>query len=71
MMVYVLPTEEGLPPRALLVPGLFQPPIAARWSEELDTWTIDDIEVDDDLSNVITQHALTLGVVFPGEEKET
>lgn len=68
-MIYVQPTEEGLPPRALLVPfqqaGPFTAvgdPIAAIYED--DEWKINGESVDDEVGAAITEHAESLGVVL-------
>lgn len=66
MIIYVLPTEGGSPPRALI--GEPMPEEGAvyatisTWSADMGAWTIDDIPVPEDLNEAITEHAKSLGV---------
>jgi hypothetical protein len=62
MAVYVLPTEEGLPHRALLMDPAVEVPVAAVYNEEEEVWQIDGNSVTDDMSELITEHARSLGV---------
>lgn len=62
--IYVLPTEPGLPPRAVIGPvvdgGIAG--IMSVWSADMGTWTIEGTPVDPELSETITEHAKSLGV---------
>lgn len=58
--IYVMPTEEGLPPRAMLLPLLGGVPVAVVYDE--DEWKIEGEPVDEELNEVITEHAKSLGV---------
>lgn len=70
--IYVLPTEEGLPPRAVLIPlAISEPgepmvalglPVAVAYEDEC--WRIDGEPVPEDANEAITQHAESLGVVL-------
>lgn len=61
--IYILPTEEGLPPRALLIP-IIGDVIAVQYLDG--NWTIENEPVPADLDEAITQHALSLGVEMEG-----
>lgn len=65
--IYVLPTEVGMPPRALLFEGEMPTGDEARgmvttWSADLGTWVMDSMPVPEPLAEAITQHAKNLGV---------
>lgn len=61
LSIYVMPTEEGLPPRALVQTG-DGTPLSAVYEDEKEAWTIEGEEVPDELSQAITDHARNLGV---------
>ena len=63
--IYVMPTEEDLPPRALflleVMPGMQQPVGGAAYTD--DAWRYPDgSEVEEELAEAITAHAESLGV---------
>jgi hypothetical protein len=63
--IYVLPTEPGLPPRALI--GTIENDemaegMMAVWSSDTGQWQIAGLPVNDDLNQAITAHACDLGV---------
>jgi hypothetical protein len=68
--IYVLPTEEGLPPRALVWPESMQTdpgkiPLDASvlvWTADVGGWTMQGTPVPSELGDAITQHAKDLGV---------
>lgn len=67
--IYVLPSEEGLPPRALLMEGTEQvweretvDGVFAVWSRDLGCWTTGGVPLPEELGEVITEHAKSLGV---------
>jgi len=65
--IYVLPTEEGKPPRAILIdPTQESPqPIEAPmliWSRDMGTWTQGGVPVPQELADTCTEHAKSLGV---------
>lgn len=70
--IYVLPSEQGSPPRAILgeyeeeddVPGLGEPVqgMLATWSQDLGVWMIGPNPLPNELSDAITDHAKNLGV---------
>lgn len=73
--IYVLPTQEGMPPRARLMAGVVMSEESddkvlvaavdqheAIWSRDMGTWTVDGIPVQQDLADDITAHAKDLGV---------
>jgi len=66
--IYVLETEPGKPPRALVgegeLPNLRDP--MAVFSPDMGCWTIDGIALPEELQEAITDHARSLGV--PGFE---
>jgi hypothetical protein len=62
--VYVLPTETGLPPRALIgrvtddgIEGQL-----ATWSRDSGTWTVGGLPIPQEVAERITEHARSLGV---------
>lgn len=65
--IYVLPTEENIPPRAILgsldeeestITG-----VQVLWSNDIGTWaTPDGLPVPPELAEMITGHAKSLGV---------
>lgn len=68
--IYVLPTEEGKPCRALLFDGdkfdletdtEIEGSIA-QWSSDMGVWTVDGSILPTPLSDAITGHAKSLGV---------
>jgi hypothetical protein len=64
-VIYVLPTEEGKPPRALVgeaVQGALMG-VQVEWSGEDGRWKFDGEPLEDELSEAITEHARSLGVV--------
>lgn len=70
--IYVLPTEENLPPRAVLFDpsevlvgteeGLLVAGTLSTWSRDLGTWVIGDLPLPQELADRITEHAKSLGV---------
>jgi hypothetical protein len=67
--IYVLPSEPGVPPRALLIEGQIDPDAAgpvrgaqAMWSRDLGCWTTGGLPMSPELSEAITEHAKSLGV---------
>lgn len=63
--IYVMPTEEDQPPRAMFLievaPGVTTPIGGAAYTD--DAWRFPDgTEVDDELAGQITEHAESLGV---------
>jgi len=64
MSIYVLRTEEGKPPRALV--GEWPEPrpsdALAVFSHDTGCWMINGIPVPDELGDAITAHARSLGV---------
>jgi hypothetical protein len=63
--VYVLPTEENLPPRAILFEGETPNAQNARvsvWSADVGTWTLEGVPLNTSLADIITGHARSLGV---------
>lgn len=70
--VYVLPTEAGQPPRALLMEGDQQqridetgvagPGTLAVWSADTGSWCVAGNPLAQEFSEVITNHAKSLGV---------
>lgn len=64
MAIYVLPTEPGLPPRAVIgqpVEGTIQGAVAV-WSGDVGSWTLHGELLPSELSDAITEHAKSLGV---------
>lgn len=66
-VIYVLPTEEGKPPRAIIGPfneeeQRFLAGVEAMWSRDLGTWTVGNMPLPNDLAAQITEHAKSLGV---------
>jgi len=73
--IYVLPTEEGMPPRALLseidpehppTVGDMVPSVIAVFSNDVGRWTLGGLPLPDEVNQAITEHAANLGV--PGFE---
>jgi hypothetical protein len=70
MSIYVLPTEENVPPTAILIMGMALTPDglvpmgeAVTWSQDMGTWMREEgTPVDADLGKAITEHAKELGV---------
>jgi hypothetical protein len=76
--IYVLPTEAGYPPRALLRTAEYESEedvpdssveegeeiegALALWSRDLGVWTVGGVPVPEDLGEAITEHAKDLGV---------
>lgn len=70
--IYVLPTEEGYPPRAILgqaesedeVPDVGDTMFGdvAVWTGDLGCWTMHGTPLPKDLSDTISDHARSLGV---------
>jgi hypothetical protein len=69
--IYVLPSEPNTPPRAVvydpdtitIADGRAHAHGAmATWSADIGTWAVAGIPVDNDLAEVITTHARSLGV---------
>lgn len=68
--IYVMPTEEGLPPRALIYsanPGEDEGAVAvtgviAAWSRDAGAWMVDGLPLPSELGGAITEHAKSLGV---------
>ena len=75
--IFVLPTIEGLPPRAMLgeviataedtegeeeVQALAMMGVLATWSHDMGTWTVEGMPVPQELADRITEHAKDLGV---------
>ncbi len=68
--IYVLPTEEGKPPRALIgqvveADGLGEVMVGsnvATWSRDSGTWMMGAEPVPTELGDAITDHAKSLGV---------
>lgn len=63
--IYVMPTEEGLPPRAVFItevlPGMEAPVGGAAYTDG--AWRYQDgTEVEQELADAITAHAESLGV---------
>jgi hypothetical protein len=62
--IYVMPTEEGLPPRALV-----ETPFGVTATRyEGGKWTTEDGDVIEELAEVITAHAKELGVELADAE---
>jgi hypothetical protein len=64
LVIYVLPTEEGLPPRAVIgeqASGGIRGPLAT-WSRDSGAWEVGGVPVPDELGEAITDHAKSLGV---------
>jgi hypothetical protein len=61
---YVLPTEPGQPPRAIIgrpaEGGLAG--VLATWSRDSGAWTVGGAPVPQEVSDAITEHARSLGV---------
>lgn len=71
MSIYVLPTEEGLPPRAVFLtevaPGVQMPVGGVAYTD--DAWRDQNGNaVDDELAEAITEHAESLGVELTKED---
>lgn len=68
MNIYVLPTEEGKPPRAVLFEGEIGEigdeikGAMATWSNDNGAWMLGDIPAPPELGEAITNHARNLGV---------
>lgn len=67
--IYVLPTEENIPPRAIIgqiVPtqgGAAITGVQATWSHDVGTWVNEEsIPFPQELADMITEHAKALGV---------
>jgi len=66
--IYVLPTEEGLPPRAMvgqMIELEDREAVAtalATWVADNGRWEIEGTPVPNDMGEAITEHAKTLGV---------
>lgn len=63
--IYVLPTEEGVPPRAILGEAVGQNMLVeatAVWSNDAGAWMVEGVPVDQELGDLITAHAKSLGV---------
>jgi hypothetical protein len=64
-VIYVLPTEVGRPPRAVVGPfngTEFIAGVECMWSRDTGTWTVNGLPVPSDLASQITEHAKSLGV---------
>ena len=63
MVIYVLPTEEHLPPRAVLLEDEQADggPLVT-WSHDSGTWMLGELPVPPELGEAITAHARALGV---------
>lgn len=68
--VYVLPSQSGQPPRALLMNGDMEPEpgdtvqgVLVTWQADSGSWMFPDgMPVPPDLASEITEHAKSLGV---------
>lgn len=69
--VFVMPTEAGKPPRALLIPADEAHPleqgatisgVLSTWSVDMGCWTVGGAPVPSELGDAITAHARNLGV---------
>jgi hypothetical protein len=64
--IYVLPTEAGLPPRAVLgepvLGGKMVVGTIAMWTADMGCWTLNGVPLPPELSDTITEHAKSLGV---------
>lgn len=66
--IYVLPTEKGTPPRAMLFSGEHEPnqlPPDAKlvvWSRDSACWCLNGTPIPKELGDQITAHAQSLGV---------
>jgi hypothetical protein len=67
-MIYVMPTEEGLPPRAIVgaimqeEQGIAIAGAMATWNADTGVWMIEGQAVPEDMGEAITEHAKSLGV---------
>lgn len=64
MNIYVMPSEDGQPPRALLFDGDEPDPgaVLATWSRDVGTWMVGYAPLPAELAEAITAHAKDLGV---------
>lgn len=66
MAIYVLPTEQGKPPQAVIGAPMGEGEtimgVVSIWSADMGSWTVEGIPVPEDLSDAITEHAKSLGV---------
>lgn len=71
MVIYVMPTEEGKPPRALLAQDIVEVDggmmavgvaVQAVWSSDSGAWFVDGEPIDPEIGEAITNHAKELGV---------
>lgn len=66
--IYVLPTEEGLPPRAILTDdtdvqlGDRIEGTLVVWSRDSGVWELNGVPLPSELGGAITAHAVSLGV---------
>jgi hypothetical protein len=70
--IYVLPSEEGMPARAILSPVDPDDPelevgkairgTLATWTADMGTWTVGGTPVPQELAGAISAHAASLGV---------
>lgn len=66
---YVLPSEPGLPPRALLMEreteleeGEQIEGVLATWSADMGMWTVAGMPIPQEFGESLTEHAKSLGV---------
>lgn len=62
--IYVLPTEEGMPPRAVIGEDMGDTisGSVAVWTADMGTWTMGGIPLPQELAEAISAHAGSLGV---------
>lgn len=63
--IFVLPTQRGRPPSAVIGPVVGEALIASKqviWSRDVGAWMDGDVPVQADLGDAITVHARNLGV---------
>jgi hypothetical protein len=64
--IFVLPTEVGYPPRAVLGEPVLDGDVivgaVAMWTADLGCWTLNGVPLPPDVSDTITEHAKSLGV---------
>lgn len=62
--IYVLPTEQGMPPRAVVgvSDGRAIMGSMAVWTADVGMWTLNGDPLPEELSDAITEHAKSLGV---------